>query len=183
MITDISILTIPLPVIWKLQMPTQQKIAVSGIFLLGTFVCGISIARFVFLLQISQGLGNAYDVTYNHAPTIYWTQLEGAFAVISACLPTFRPLFKRHSPGSILSIFRNGKFVRLDRNKKSVGASSVQQSPPNSKDDSSLSSLNKNANDAILESGVEDVRLEPLQDAPGNGIMVQKKFGFQCETV
>lgn len=36
MITDIAILTIPLPMIWKLQMPTQQKIAVSGIFLLGT---------------------------------------------------------------------------------------------------------------------------------------------------
>lgn len=35
MVTDLCILTIPLPMIWKLQMPTQQKIAVSGMFLLG----------------------------------------------------------------------------------------------------------------------------------------------------
>lgn len=86
MITDMCILTIPLPMIWKLQMPTQQKIAVSGIFLLGALwashhrsvqlsgieglfsshirsVCGISIARFVFFVQAGKGFANAYDVT------------------------------------------------------------------------------------------------------------------------
>lgn len=36
MIMDIMILTIPWPMIWKLQMPLQQKVAVTGIFLLGS---------------------------------------------------------------------------------------------------------------------------------------------------
>ncbi len=35
MIMDIMILTIPWPMIWKLQMPLRQKVAVTGIFLLG----------------------------------------------------------------------------------------------------------------------------------------------------
>ena len=35
MLTDIIILCVPLPIIWKLQMPRKQKLAISGIFLLG----------------------------------------------------------------------------------------------------------------------------------------------------
>ena len=163
-------------------------------------VCGISIARFVFLVQMDQGLGNPYDVTCksivrwdgllfnlysadNHAPAIYWTQLEGAFAVISACLPTFRPLFKSHTSGSILSIFRNGNFSRLDRSQKSAGASFVPQNPLDNKSDSSLSSFDKHANNAILGSGVAEVRMGSVRDGGGDGILVQKEFGFRCETV
>lgn len=117
---------------------------------------------------------------------MYWTQLEGAFAVVSACLPTLRPLFRRPSPESILSIFRNGKFVRLGRSKTSVGVSSVQQDFINSEYDSSLSGLNQNANDAILESSTEGMRmrsLEALQDTAADGIMVEKKFVIQSESV
>lgn len=36
-------------------------------------VCGISIARFVFLVQISQGLGNPYDVTCKSI--LHWDRL------------------------------------------------------------------------------------------------------------
>lgn len=35
LMTDVIILCVPLPIIWKLQMPRKQKIAVCGIFLLG----------------------------------------------------------------------------------------------------------------------------------------------------
>jgi hypothetical protein len=32
---DAAILSMPAPMVWKLKLPTRQKIAVSGIFLLG----------------------------------------------------------------------------------------------------------------------------------------------------
>ena len=32
---DLMILIMPLPVVWTLQMPKKQKLAVSGVFLLG----------------------------------------------------------------------------------------------------------------------------------------------------
>lgn len=35
MIVDIGILSVPIPIVWKLKIPTKQKIAVSVIFLLG----------------------------------------------------------------------------------------------------------------------------------------------------
>lgn len=34
-VTDVMILTMPLPMIWGLQLPTRRKIALSGVFLLG----------------------------------------------------------------------------------------------------------------------------------------------------
>ena len=34
-ITDLTILLLPIPMTWSLQMPLKQKVAVSGTFLLG----------------------------------------------------------------------------------------------------------------------------------------------------
>lgn len=34
-VTDAMILLMPLPIIWELQIPTRQRLAVGGIFLLG----------------------------------------------------------------------------------------------------------------------------------------------------
>lgn len=102
MIIDILIILLPWHMIWQLQMPTRQKIGVGSIFTLGALVCGISIARLVFLVNDSKPYANSYDITYDIAPTLYWSQLEGALAVVSACLPTMRPLFHGHSPESII---------------------------------------------------------------------------------
>ena len=34
-LTDVMILIIPLPIVWKLQMSTKNKVGLSGVFLLG----------------------------------------------------------------------------------------------------------------------------------------------------
>jgi hypothetical protein len=35
LLTDVIILCLPMPIVWRLQMPRSQKWAISGIFLLG----------------------------------------------------------------------------------------------------------------------------------------------------
>lgn len=42
LILDILILAIPIPMVWKLQMPRSRKVAVSGIFLLGALLVSSS---------------------------------------------------------------------------------------------------------------------------------------------
>ncbi|EMR68984.1 putative integral membrane protein pth11- protein [Eutypa lata UCREL1] len=79
--------------VWKLQMPTSQKLAVTGIFMLGAFVVGISVARVYFFFSVGANIERAWDITYERAPTIYWSQLEAAIAIVCACLPTLRVLF------------------------------------------------------------------------------------------
>ena len=47
------------------------------------------------------------DVAINTAPTIYWSLVEASLAVVSACLPTIRPLFHGVSPESIIRSIRS----------------------------------------------------------------------------
>ncbi|KAF2969065.1 hypothetical protein GQX73_g4493 [Xylaria multiplex] len=98
MIVDVAILSVPIPIVWNLKVSTKQKLAISGIFLLGAFVVGISIARIYFFYQSSASYEDTLDITVNIAPTLYWTELEASIAVISACLPTLKPLFSHLGP-------------------------------------------------------------------------------------
>lgn len=41
------------------------------------------------------------------APTIYWTMIESSLSIVSACLPTLRPLFHGHSPESMVRSVRS----------------------------------------------------------------------------
>ena len=34
-VTDVALLVLPIPYIWRIQRPTSQKIALAGIFMLG----------------------------------------------------------------------------------------------------------------------------------------------------
>ncbi|KAI1818235.1 hypothetical protein GGS20DRAFT_581654 [Poronia punctata] len=88
MIMDIFILIIPAPMVWRLVLPTRQKMAIIGIFLLGAFVVGITAIRVSVFVDTGSNDDRDYDITYNLGGVIYWSQLETAIAIICACLPT-----------------------------------------------------------------------------------------------
>ncbi|OTA99907.1 hypothetical protein M426DRAFT_27043 [Hypoxylon sp. CI-4A] len=117
MIMDILILAIPLPMVWKLKMPRRQKIAVSGIFLLGALI--------YFFYQAGPKFSHAYDVTFNYAPTLYWTQLEAAVAVICACLPTMRILLNGISLDRTLDAFRSKVSLLISKKTSATSVSSL----------------------------------------------------------
>jgi hypothetical protein len=50
-LTDIAILALSLPHVWKLQINTAQKVSLSIVFLLGSFVVFTSIYRFTVYLN------------------------------------------------------------------------------------------------------------------------------------
>ncbi|KZF23478.1 hypothetical protein L228DRAFT_238042 [Xylona heveae TC161] len=93
-VTDFIILTVPLPMVWKLQMPTAQKLAVTGIFLLGGFVCIAGIVRLHFLSQMYV----TPDFTWNMAQSFIWSCVEPCIGIVCACLPTLRPLLRTLFP-------------------------------------------------------------------------------------
>jgi len=90
MINDMIILVVPIPRILKLHMNTSKKVSVAGIMLLGSFVCVASIVRIYYLKRLTKEI----DVTYILGPSFGWSSLEPSVAIISACLPTFAPLFR-----------------------------------------------------------------------------------------
>ncbi|KAJ4389662.1 hypothetical protein N0V93_007134 [Gnomoniopsis smithogilvyi] len=88
--TDILIFILPQPLVWGLQMSTSKKVGVSAVFAVGAFVLAIGVIRLAIFIEAGKQAAKSYDVTYDQAPTHYWTELECAIAVICACLPTLR---------------------------------------------------------------------------------------------
>lgn len=97
-ITDAAILVLPIPYIWKLQLPRAQKFALTSIFILGVFVIGVSIARFTFIINLNLV---SPDITWNFVNTQVWTGVESHVGIICACLPSLRPLLNLILFGSI----------------------------------------------------------------------------------
>ncbi|KAL8904744.1 MAG: hypothetical protein Q9207_003075 [Kuettlingeria erythrocarpa] len=127
-ILDALILTLPWYPVWKLQMPLRRKLSICAIFLLGGFVVAAGIVRFAYLLQATKNISSNLDYTYSRAPAIYWTAVEGCIGVVSACLPTLRPIFNKRTTESLIQSIRDriapGSLRKRSQNTLSSGSPS-----------------------------------------------------------
>lgn len=89
-ILDFIIFCLPVPLTLRLNTTLRQRLIISSIFILGFFVCIISIIRIVAF----EG-SNPNDMTWSTVETSMWSSIEQALSIICACLPTLRPLFQR----------------------------------------------------------------------------------------
>ncbi|ORY19191.1 hypothetical protein BCR34DRAFT_207628 [Clohesyomyces aquaticus] len=90
LVSDITILFLPLIGIMDLQMPSKRKIGVAAVF--GT--CALSIVSSIFRLIYSVRLARSNDVTWELAPVGMWALAECETVIMVACFPTFPRLFK-----------------------------------------------------------------------------------------
>ncbi|GES57908.1 integral membrane protein [Aspergillus terreus] len=85
-LTDLAILLLPIPQVWRLQLRLSEKLALTFAFGLGFFVVFASAYRLSVLFTYSPT-----DSSYTLAPTVGWTAIEMSAGIVSACLPTLRP--------------------------------------------------------------------------------------------
>ncbi|PLB54028.1 hypothetical protein P170DRAFT_469499 [Aspergillus steynii IBT 23096] len=99
-VTDVLILAMPIRMVWTLQTTRPQKVSLSFIFLLGSFVVICSCVRLYEQFKVDEP-----DFTWEMNGTVIWTSLEVSLGVISACLPTMRPLLRwaLHKPNLSVS--------------------------------------------------------------------------------
>ncbi|KAI0379358.1 hypothetical protein F5Y04DRAFT_127961 [Hypomontagnella monticulosa] len=90
-ITDIIVLLLPIPVVWRLNLKRGRKWAVIGIFGLGFFTCIISICRMVFFAKLTS------DFSYDLVSVAAWGEAESASGLICASLIALGPLIRRYS--------------------------------------------------------------------------------------
>ncbi|KAL4815061.1 hypothetical protein BDW67DRAFT_176582 [Aspergillus spinulosporus] len=100
---DITILCMPQPLVWSLQMTRRRKILLSGVFALGGFVCVTSIVR-VYYLSWTQ----IDNITYTLYLAGIWTAVETNLSVICACLPTLPNLIKHFRGRSKRGLYSAG---------------------------------------------------------------------------
>ncbi|KAL8787667.1 MAG: hypothetical protein Q9213_002098 [Squamulea squamosa] len=89
--TDFIILALPLPLVWKLHLPTVRKFQITLVFLLGTFnlhsASVISIYRATVVAKVDQA-----DISYQSTSRSIWSGVEICIAIVCANLATLRPL-------------------------------------------------------------------------------------------
>ncbi|KAI1394477.1 uncharacterized protein F4822DRAFT_388309 [Hypoxylon trugodes] len=89
-LTDASILCLPMPIIWRLKTDFRRKLQLTGLFLLGSFVVVVSIIRVTYVSNVSFSDG----FWANSYPSM-WSVVENCIAVVAACLPVMRPVFNK----------------------------------------------------------------------------------------
>ncbi|KAI8961472.1 hypothetical protein F5Y11DRAFT_227402 [Daldinia sp. FL1419] len=90
-ITDLIILVLPIPVVWRLNLKKGRRWAVLGIFALGFFTCIVSICRMVFFAMVTD------DISYDVVPVAAWGEAESASGLICSALIALGPLIRRFS--------------------------------------------------------------------------------------
>ncbi|XDG04634.1 hypothetical protein ABKA04_004249 [Annulohypoxylon sp. FPYF3050] len=101
---DIAVLTLPLPVVWRLHTSRSKKWSLSFLFLLGAFVCIASIFRIVGVYEIDPN-----DFTFSNLAGGLWSTVEVEIGFICANLPAIRPIvFKWFGLGSSAPGYASG---------------------------------------------------------------------------
>ncbi|KAF2726503.1 hypothetical protein EJ04DRAFT_453232 [Polyplosphaeria fusca] len=88
-ITDVALLLLPVPYVVMLRASWSQRRLLVGTFFLGGFVCIASVLRLISVVRQDQGP----DASWNWVDQGIWAVIESNFAIISACLPTLRPIW------------------------------------------------------------------------------------------
>ncbi|KAK7409380.1 hypothetical protein QQX98_008442 [Neonectria punicea] len=104
---DVMILVLPFWIFLGLRMPRGAKIAVLGIFAIGTFVPIVAIIRLVNIYRLLY-LGQR---TKHHNLAYVWTVVEVNLAIVSCSIPALRPLFSRWYP----KLFGNSSAKQIDK--------------------------------------------------------------------
>ncbi|RBR18898.1 uncharacterized protein FIESC28_05820 [Fusarium coffeatum] len=113
-VIDFAIIVMPLPIVWRLQLPRAQKLLLSGIFGLGFFTIAISIFRI-------QWLTPQKDFTWWNVTAASWSLAELVSGIACACLPTYKPLLIKLKQ----CVGRGDKSMRLQS--RSVDASNFSK--------------------------------------------------------
>ncbi|KAJ4389492.1 hypothetical protein N0V93_006961 [Gnomoniopsis smithogilvyi] len=88
-LADFIVLVLPMPYIYKLQLATYKKVTLMITFGIGFIVCIVSMVKVALLPLVDNS-----DVTYSIQKAMILTILEVGLAIILACIPVLRPLFK-----------------------------------------------------------------------------------------
>ncbi|OHW98042.1 integral membrane protein [Colletotrichum incanum] len=88
--TDVVLATLPVPIVWNLQMELKIRLYVIGILSLGYLAVAMGIVKAVYQLAF----GSDMDKTF-HYHIFVWGFLQIQFGIIAACAPALRPLLAR----------------------------------------------------------------------------------------
>lgn len=126
-VTDLIILLLPVPYVWKLQARIAQRLLLAGMFMLGCFVSVVSVVRLAILVDIPM---ESSDVTYNTKEVIVWSIVEINIGLVCACLPSMKQALRLLRLDGLILVSAGRTQPTLDPNTfpLTVGATSGERS-------------------------------------------------------
>lgn len=91
-ITDVAALTVALPSLFALRLPTYKKLVLMCTFGIGFLAVIVSIFRLVTLISVDFD-----DLTYTCVEALIFSAVEPSLAIVLATVPMLRPLLGRSS--------------------------------------------------------------------------------------
>ncbi|KAI0398550.1 hypothetical protein F5Y17DRAFT_8707 [Xylariaceae sp. FL0594] len=129
--TDLIVLSLPLPSIWRLNMTVDRKIILSLIFLVGFISVAAGTARLVIVAEdIVETTADARDVLDcgglgTETNVLVWAYVEVGVGIVAACLPTLKPIFDNRSVESVVASVRSRVSLGSAGSKDSKGRSKL----------------------------------------------------------
>ncbi|KAI9659747.1 MAG: hypothetical protein M1831_003645 [Alyxoria varia] len=102
-VIDLAIFILPIPKLCKLHTGRRRKQLVILAFVCGYLAVVPSIGRLISIIPLQEEM--AGDFTYAGMPELIWGYIEVPIGVISLCIPSFFPLFKRLKCHGFSSLF------------------------------------------------------------------------------
>ncbi|KAF1949854.1 hypothetical protein CC80DRAFT_456784 [Byssothecium circinans] len=91
---DVSILILPMPMLWTLQLNARKKVALTVVFGLGIFVCFATAWRTYHVVKFSKP-SSKMNFTITIVEDALWSGLEINLGIINACLPVMPPALQK----------------------------------------------------------------------------------------
>lgn len=101
---DLYSTLLPVFLIYHLDVPRRQKLALYALFALGFLAVAAGIVRTVLLYRL---LNSEFDFTWILWETWIWGVVELYVAIWAACAPALKPFFHKYFVGSIEGITKN----------------------------------------------------------------------------
>ncbi|TGO63213.1 hypothetical protein BCON_0014g00020 [Botryotinia convoluta] len=117
-VTNVILVTIPLPMIWRTQMVTATKLKVSAVFLVGIFLVVISIIRTVLQESKIQAIDDRF----------FWGNMECLLMAFFANAPILNALYRRIKAGAGSSHLVSRSDMRSARNTDGIELCSAEDS-------------------------------------------------------
>lgn len=109
---DLIILLVPVPMVWRLHLPTMRKIAVLIVFGLGSIAVAASIMRMVRVVWVASDETNDIDGLLLNTTVLFWSMIEANLGLLAACLPTLRGIVKIRSVDTLIQSYRSRSWLK-----------------------------------------------------------------------
>jgi hypothetical protein len=120
---DLYSTVLPLVLVWHLDLPQRQKVALYALFALGFMAVASGLVRTVLLYRV---LNVNYDFTRELYDTWIWAIIEIYLALIAASAPSLKPFFRHFFTETVATFSRTSRKRSIGEN--TTGVSQVMMS-------------------------------------------------------